>query len=74
MAKQLEHISTVNTFLLDELVELKPNTKLLVTILPEDCEYDAWLVMSRKRLKSAYDNADPEYPLDLESEQTVEER
>ena len=33
----------VSTFLLDEPVELEPNTKLLVTVLPKDIEREEWL-------------------------------
>ena len=34
--------------LLDEAVELEPNTKLLVTVLSKDEEREAWLKLSAK--------------------------
>ena len=46
--------------LLDEPVELEPNTKLLVTVLPQDSESEAWLGCLGKRLESAYDNEEEE--------------
>lgn len=49
--------------LLDEAVELEPNTKLLVTVLPKDADVDAWRALSAKRLEDAY--AEEEEPLDL---------
>jgi len=58
--------------LLDEPVELEPNTKLLVTVLPNDSESDEWLAVSRKRLESAYENGEAEYPLDLIKEPNPE--
>ena len=51
--------------LLDEAVELEPNIRLLVTVLPKDTEGEAWVALSRKRLEPAYDNGEEEYPLDL---------
>lgn len=49
---------------LDEPYQLEPNTKLIVTIVPEQSsERDAWLSWSRYQLNSAY-NEDDEYPLD----------
>ena len=51
--------------LLDEPVELEPNTKLLVTVLPKDIERNEWLDLSRKGLQAAYDNGEPEYSIDL---------
>jgi len=50
--------------LLDEPVELEPNTKLLVTVLPKDVEREAWLNLSSTRLQAAYDNEEDEYSLD----------
>lgn len=50
--------------LLDEPVELEPNTKLLVTVLPKDSEREAWLALSKKRLAEAYANDEEEYPVD----------
>jgi len=48
--------------LLDEPVELEPDTKLLVTVLPKDAERDAWLRLSAKRLENAYSDEEEEYP------------
>ncbi len=50
--------------LLDEPVELEPNTKLLVTVLPKDADREVWLELSKKRL-AAYANDEEEYSLDL---------
>lgn len=49
--------------LLDEAVELEPNTRLLVTVLPKDIEREAWLSMSSNRLRDAYSNGEEEYSL-----------
>jgi len=51
--------------LLDEPVELEPNTKLLVTILSNDEEEEAWRRLSAKRLHDAYADEEEEYPLKL---------
>ena len=52
--------------LLDEPVELEPNTRLIVTVLSEeDFDRDVWLALSRKRFEAAYENGEEEYPLDL---------
>ncbi|HEV8187227.1 MAG TPA: hypothetical protein VGP83_05720 [Pyrinomonadaceae bacterium] len=51
--------------LLDEAVELEPNTKLLVTVLPKDVDVDAWRALSANRLEEAYAEEEEEYPLDL---------
>ena len=50
--------------LLDEPVELEPNTKLLVTVLPKDVEREEWLNLSASQLQSAYDNDEEEYSVD----------
>ena len=50
--------------LLDEPVELEPNTKLLVTVLTND-EREVWLDVSRKRLQTAYDDAEEDYSLEV---------
>jgi hypothetical protein len=44
--------------LLDEPVELEPNTKLLVTVLSRKAEDEEWLHLSAKRLQTAYDNGE----------------
>ena len=58
--------------LLDEPVELEPNTKLLVTVLPKDVEADDWQRLSASRLKGAYNNGEEEYSLDLIKEPNPE--
>ncbi len=58
--------------LLDEPVELEPDTKLIVTVLPKlDGEHEAWLRLSGKRLEDAYGEEDDEYSLDLFKEYTA---
>ena len=51
--------------LLDEPVELEPNTKLLVTVLPKDADREAWLELSKKGLAAAYAEDEEGYSLDL---------
>ena len=58
--------------LLDEAVELEPNTKLLVTVLPKDADIDAWRTLSAKRLEDAYSKEEEEYSLDLIKEPNTE--
>lgn len=58
--------------LLDEPVELEPNTKLLVTVLPKDVEADDWRRLSADRLEGAYNNGEEEYSLDLIKEPNPE--
>jgi hypothetical protein len=53
---------------LDEPFDLKPNTKLIITILPmieQDDERDAWLLLSNKSLRNAYTEDEPEYSAGL---------
>jgi hypothetical protein len=51
--------------LLDEALELEPNTKLIVTILPKhNTERDEWLHFSGKRLEDAYISDEIDYSLD----------
>ncbi len=51
--------------LLDEPVELEPNTKLIMTILPNrDAERESWLNLSERGLEAAYDEAEEEYSID----------
>ena len=50
--------------LLDEPFALEPNTKLIVTVLPEDDEErEAWLRLSAQGLAGAYADDEPEYPM-----------
>ena len=52
--------------LLDEPIELEPNTKLIVTVLPNiDAEHQSWLRLSNQRLEDAYGENEEEYSLDL---------
>ena len=51
--------------LLDEAVELEPNTKLLVTVLPKDSDSEEWAMLSAKRLEDAYGENEEEYSLEL---------
>ncbi len=60
---------------LDDPIELKVNTKLLVTVLPEQTsndEYEAWMFLSRKGLEDAYNNNEPNYSIHLIKEQNPE--
>jgi hypothetical protein len=53
---------------LDEPFDLKPDAKLIVTVLPEqesDDEHEAWLILSSQRLEDAYAENEPEYSSDL---------
>ncbi len=53
---------------LDDPFELKPDAKLIVTILPEeqlDDEYGIWLLFSQKGLETAYGEDETEYALDF---------
>ncbi len=53
---------------LDEPYELKPDTKLLVTVLPEeqeDEEREAWFRLSSEGLARAYGEEEPRYPIEL---------
>jgi len=53
---------------LDEPFDLKPNTKLIVTILPgkeSDNDHENWLNLSSQRLEDAYGKNEPEYSSNL---------
>ena len=59
--------------LLDEPIELEPNTRLLITVLPKhDAEWDSWVRLSSKRLEGAYGQNEDEYTLDLIKEANPE--
>jgi hypothetical protein len=58
--------------LLDEPVELEPNTQLLVTVLPKDVEREAWLNLSAKGLQGAYSDDEEEYSVELIKEANPE--
>ncbi len=48
---------------LDEPFELKPETRLLVTVLPQhDEEATSWLRLSGSHLERAYGEEEAEYP------------
>jgi len=52
---------------LDEDFSLKPDTKLIVTILPKkepDQEHKNWLTLGEQMLNRAYGDDEPEYSLD----------
>ena len=50
---------------LDEPVELEPNTRLIVTVLrDDDPERTDWLRLSASRLKDAYDAEEEEYSIE----------
>ncbi len=51
---------------LDEAFELKPDTKLIITVLPKeppDEERSAWMRLSSKQLEQAYGENEPEYSM-----------
>jgi len=51
--------------LLDEPIELEPNARLMVTVLPAvDPESDSWAGLSSAQLNAAYNGEDDNYPLD----------
>ncbi len=51
---------------LDEPFSFKPDTLLLITVLPdqEDTEREEWLNFSASSLNAAYSDDEPEYTLD----------
>jgi len=51
--------------LLDEAVELEPDTKLLVTVLPKDLDDNEWRSLTAQGLKTAYADDEAEYPLEV---------
>jgi hypothetical protein len=59
--------------LLDDPVELQPNTKLLITVIQEpETEREVWLSFSARGLAAAYDDDEPEYPVTLVKERNPE--
>jgi hypothetical protein len=51
--------------LLDQPFDLKPNSKLFVTVVSAtETEREDWLRLSQSRLEDAYGNDEPEYSLD----------
>lgn len=59
--------------LLDDPVELQPNTKLLITVIQEpETERETWFNFSTQGLAAAYGDDEPEYPLTLIKESNPE--
>ena len=59
--------------LLDEPVQLEPNTKLIVTVLlKQDEEYKSWLRLSAHALEQAYHENEEDYSLSLIKEENSE--
>lgn len=59
--------------LLDDPVELQPNTKLLITVIQEpEVEREPWLNFSVQGLAAAYGDDEPEYPVTLVKERNPE--
>ena len=53
---------------LDEPYELKPDTRLLITIISPAADNSAWENFSRQGLAAAYSPAEPEYALSMVKE------
>lgn len=51
------------TIVLDEPFDLKPNTQVIVKILPDE-ESSDWLALGKKNFAKAYADEEPEYSLD----------
>jgi hypothetical protein len=52
--------------LLDEPVQLEPNAKLIIQVLPQtDPEREVWLDLSKRRFAETFANGEDEYSLDL---------
>jgi hypothetical protein len=59
--------------LLDEPIDLEPNAKLIITVLPKsDAEREAWLQLSKSKLEDLFANGEDEYSLDLVRETNPE--
>jgi hypothetical protein len=60
--------------LLDDPVQLEPDTQLMVTVLPKSENGDRyeWTRLSLESLARAYDDDEPEYPLHLIKEPNPE--
>jgi hypothetical protein len=59
--------AVLTAILLDYPVELEPDTKLMATVLPEseNEERSEWARFSLENLARAYEDCEPEYPLNL---------
>ena len=54
---------------LDEPYELKPDTRVLITVIPPDAaDNSAWETFSQQGLAAAYGPAEPEYALSMVKE------
>ncbi len=49
--------------LLDEPCELKPNTKVIITVVEDDADAD-WYLLGKKNFACAYADDEPEISLD----------
>ena len=53
---------------LDEFFELQPDTKLIITVLPEeelDDEHGVWMQLSNRQLGQAYGESEPEHSMNM---------
>ncbi len=60
-----------NHILLDEQFELKPNDKLLITVLSENIESserEFWRLFAHRNLNRAYSDDEPEYTMSMVKE------
>ena len=54
-----------DTIILDEPFELKPNMRLIVTVLGEETDdRDEWRILAKQSLARSYSDDEPEYSLD----------
>jgi hypothetical protein len=51
------------SIVLDKPYPLKLDAKLMITVLPDTEERDAWLALSAQRLAQAFADDEPEYPM-----------
>jgi hypothetical protein len=59
--------------LLDEPLELEPNAKLIIQVVPKsDPEREAWLELSKVNLEAAFANGEDDSPLELIKENNPE--
>jgi hypothetical protein len=59
--------------LLDDPVDLQPNTKLLITMIQKpETERETWFNFSAQSLDAAYGDDEPEYPVTLIKERNPE--
>jgi hypothetical protein len=49
---------------LDEPVELKPNARLVVTVLPADADDEAWNEFALRAFEAGYGDEEPEYTME----------